>query len=281
MAVVHLILNCICLLLWLNWRSKGLAAIPNRPPAMTLIGTLRSAGRSQQERWSSSLVLLGILLLRALLYWQAAFSLRWLPEISLIGFARHFRPDLFAVMVVFSFLSFLVFLGAFSSCLLLLAAVNRKAGETNYWQAFIRAYPGMFARLPSAVSLLLPFVLGFLFWLATGPFLALIQVHQPTRSFGQLSGQAVIVGLASWLVWGYAIGAVLILHVLSSYIYFGNAPFWSFISITARNLLRPLSGLPLRFGKIDLAPLFALALLGLLAWWAPVGLEWLYRKFGA
>ena len=53
------------------------------------------------------------------------------------------------------------------------------------------------------------------------------------------------------------------------------------ISITARNLLRPLSGLPLRFGKIDLAPLFALALLGLLAWWAPVGLEWLYRKFGA
>jgi uncharacterized protein YggT (Ycf19 family) len=281
MAVVHLILNCICLLLWLNWRSKGLHAIPNRPPALSLIGTLRRAGGSPQERWSSSLVLLGILLLRSVFYLQAGSSLRWLPQISLIGFVLHFRPDAFGLMLVFSFLSFFVFLGAFSFCLLLLAAVSRSVGETNYWNAFVRAYPGMLGRLPSSACLLMPFVLGFVFWLAIGSFLALIQVHQPIRSFSQLCGQATVVGLASWLVWGYVIGAVLILHVLSSYVYFGNSPFWSFISITGRNLLRPLSSLPLRFGKIDLAPLLALALLALLAWWAPAGLEWMYRKLGA
>ena len=105
--------------------------------------------------------------------------------------------------------------------------------------------------------------------------------HQPIRSLAQLCGQAAVVGIAGWLVWGYAIGAVLILYVLSSYVYLGNAPFWSFINLTARNLLRPLSALPLRLGKIDLAPLLALALLAVLAWWAPAGLEWAYRKLGA
>jgi uncharacterized protein YggT (Ycf19 family) len=283
MAAVHLILNCICLLLWLNWRSKGLHAIPNRPPALSLIGTLRRAGGSPQERWSSSVMLLGALLLRAFFYDQAASNLRWVPQISLMGFVLHFRPkpgDHYSYMLVFSIISFLIFLGAFSFCVLLIAAVNGKDGEANYWNAFVRAYPGILGRLPSSACLLLPFVLGFVFWLAIGFFLALIQVHQPIRSFAQLCGQATVVGLASWLVWGYAIGAVLILHVLSSYVYFGNAPFWSFISITARNLLRPLSSLPLRFGKVDLAPLLALALLGVLAWWAPAGLEWIYRRLG-
>ena len=281
MAVVHFILNGICLLLWLNWRSRGLGALPNRPPALALIGTLRRAGTSPRERWSSSIALVAVLLVRAIIYWQVGPGFRWLPQISMPGFVLHFRPDVFGRMLVFSVLGFVIFLGAFYFSLLLVAAVNRASGESDYWNAFVRAHLGLFARLPPVACLLTPFVLSFLFWLAVGPCLAAIQVHQRVSSFAQLCGQATVVGLGSWLVWPYVAGTVLILHVLSSYVYLGNAPFWNFVSITARNLLRPLAAVPLRLGKIDFTPLLALTLLALAAWFAPEALEWLYRKLGA
>jgi uncharacterized protein YggT (Ycf19 family) len=281
MAVVHFILNGICLLLWLNWRSRRLGALPNRPPALALIGTLRRAGTSPRERWNSSIALVAVLLIRAIIYWQVGPGFRWLPQISMPGFVLHFRPDVFARMVIFSVLGFVIFLGAFYFSLLLICMVNRAAGESDYWNAFVRAHLGIFAKLPWAGCLLAPFVAGFLFWLAIGPCLAAIEVHQPVKSFTQLCGQATVVGLGSWLLWQYVVGAVLILHVLSSYVYLGNAPFWSFVGTTARNLVRPLSWLPLRLGKIDFTPLVALALLALAVWFAPESLEWLYRKLGA
>jgi uncharacterized protein YggT (Ycf19 family) len=72
--------------------------------------------------------------------------------------------------------------------------------------------------------------------------------------------------------------ACLGLYLLSSYIYFGNQPFWNFVSLTGRNMVRPLSWLPLQIGKIDLAPLLAIALVFVASEFAQRGLTMLYGR---
>jgi len=58
---------------------------------------------------------------------------------------------------------------------------------------------------------------------------------------------ALIVGLNSYLVWKYLIGALLALHLLNSYIYFGKHPFWKYVNAEARTLLLPLRAVPLQW----------------------------------
>jgi uncharacterized protein YggT (Ycf19 family) len=276
MAVLDFILNGICLLLWLNWRSRGLGSLPNRPPAMALIGTLRRAGSTSRERWSSPIVLVAVLLLRAIIYWQVGPGLRWLPQLSFSGFVLHFRPDVLGRMLVFSLLGFLLFLGAFYFSLMLVVAVNSK--EHDGWTDLARAHLGPFARTPSWLCVVLPFWISFLCWLAIAPMLAAIQVHLPIRTFSQLCGQAAVVGLGGWLLWKYILAVILFLHIVSSYVYLGNAPFWNFITRTAQNFLRPVAWLPLRLGRIDLAPILALALVICAGIFLPQLLTILYRR---
>jgi uncharacterized protein YggT (Ycf19 family) len=91
--------------------------------------------------------------------------------------------------------------------------------------------------------------------------------------------QAFVIGLGAWLLWQYVLATVLLFHLVSSYVFFGSAPFWSFITTTARNLLQPLARLPLRAGKIDFTPVLALLLLAAIVIFAPRGLAWLYGRF--
>jgi uncharacterized protein YggT (Ycf19 family) len=114
-----------------------------------------------------------------------------------------------------------------------------------------------------------------------GPLLALLKVHLPVTSFYQLFIQASIIGLDGWMLWQYVIGAVLVLSIVSSYVYLGNAPFWNYINATAQQLLRPFQILPLRLGQVDLAPVLALALLVTVVIFAPAGLASLYKAFAA
>ena len=69
------------------------------------------------------------------------------------------------------------------------------------------------------------------------------------------------VAVPSW----YLIPALLFAHWVAGYVYFGNSPLLEFLGVTARKLLAPLRPLPLRVGKLDLAPLagIVVAILGL------------------
>jgi uncharacterized protein YggT (Ycf19 family) len=278
MAVLDFILNCACLLLWLNWRSRGLTNLP-RASGIALIGTLRKAERRKTERWPSSLVLLFVLLARAILYRQAGGSAQWVPTISLGPITLHFRSDLFMPMLLFSVLGFLVFLAAFYFSLLLLAAVNRSVPNNNSWLGLIRAHLGIVSRLPAPLMLLAPFVLTFLFWLALGSLFGALHFVAPARSFEHLLRQAAIISASGGWVWPYVLAVIFLLHVVSSYVYLGSAQFWNFINVTARQLLRPIALLPLRVGKLDFAPLLGLALMLLLIFYAPRGLAWLHQRF--
>ena len=277
MPVLDFILNCAALLLWLNGRSRRLTNLP-RVPGITLIATLKSAQHQPSGRWPAHLALAVLLFARAILYWQAGGAARWMPTIPLGPITLHFRNDIFMPMLLFSLVGFLFWLAVFYFSLLLLAVGNRGELENNAWVALVRAHLGPFARWPAPVLLLVPLVITFLLWLALGPVFGALQLAAPASSFAQLAKQALVIGLSAWLPWAYVMAGVFALHFLASYVYFGSAPFWNFISVTARQLLRPLALLPLRLGKLDLAPLLGLALMVAVILYAPRGLTWLYGR---
>jgi uncharacterized protein YggT (Ycf19 family) len=254
MSALDLVLNLTALLLWLNWWGRGWGA----PRAgIALVSTLRRAEPSRRDRWRSPAMLASILLLRAIAYWQIGSSIKWTPQLSLVAIVVPFRSDSLPRMLLFSVLSLLVFMGGFYICLLLVSAANRSVAAHDPWQSFVRALLGPFDRLPGGAKLLLPFVLGGSFWMACGPLLSWIGVQVPVLSWAHRIEEAALIGIASWVAWKYVIAAVLVLHVVTTYVYLGNAPFWQFVGNTGSNLVRPLAWLPLRFGRFDFAPVVA------------------------
>src|SRR3974390_1650027 len=76
MGLIDFILNLAGLLLWLNWRAVRLDPLSRATPA-TLAGTLRRAEAPRLKRWHFLAALGGLLLLRAVLYWQIGSAVNW------------------------------------------------------------------------------------------------------------------------------------------------------------------------------------------------------------
>jgi len=122
------------------------------------------------------------------------------------------------------------------------------------------------------MKLLLPVVAGFvLWWLLTWPLSAWGLMPRPISATARLT-QSGLVALSAYLAWKYLIAALLTLHLLHTYVYFGRHPIWNFVDTAARRLLRPLRALPLRGGRVDLTPVVGIALVFLFAFFAEIGL---------
>jgi uncharacterized protein YggT (Ycf19 family) len=203
--------------------------------------------------------LLALLLGRAVFYWQAGARLQWDPGISLSTFSLFFRSDWPGRMVLFSFLSFGAMLGFFYLCLLLLSSVNAPVPDADPAQRLVRLHLGRLERWPGLVKLLLPLVVTMALWCALNPLL--LSIHMVTEvSAWRLLAQGAVIGLAAYLALKFLVVGFLALYVLNSYVYLGDFPFLDFVNTTARGLLRPLRRLPLRIGRVDLAPLAGMAL---------------------
>ena len=111
------------------------------------------------------------------------------------------------------------------------------------------------------MKLLLPLFTVSLVWLALNPVLTEASLIQPALSGAHRVAQAVIIALGAYLAWEYVIAGLLLLCLVSTYVYLGNNSFWSFIHLTGANLMLPLRWAPLRIGKVDLAPVLAIAVL--------------------
>ena len=275
MSLIDFILNLAGLLLWLNWRSVRLDPLGKRKPA-TLIGTLRRAEPLRMRRWHLLATLGGLLLLRAVFYWQIGSAARWTGVLNLNVITLSFRSDYFARMLWFSVFSFGLTLGVFYLWLLLLSIL---AGpEFPAFHRLMRMQLGRIDGWPRGVKLLLPFlVMAVFWWLATWLLVWLQIITQPVSAAHRIEA-ALIVGLNSYLVWKYLISALLTLHLLNSYIYFGKHPFWSYVNAEARTVLSPLRAVPLQTGKVDFAPVVGLALVFLAAELAGRGLFFLYER---
>jgi uncharacterized protein YggT (Ycf19 family) len=127
-------------------------------------------------------------------------------------------------------------------------------------------------------KLLLPLMVMSVFWWLASWLLAWLQVIPPPVSPAHRIEESLVIGLGSFLAWKYLAGALLALHLLNSYIYFGKHPFWSYVNAEAQTLLSPLRRVPLQAGKADFAPVVGIVLVFLAAELAGRGLVSLYGK---
>jgi uncharacterized protein YggT (Ycf19 family) len=271
-SLIDFILNLAGLLLWINWRSILFDPFEKRTPA-TLVGSLRRAVPTRFRHWHLLAAIGALLVLRAALYWQIGSSAGWTGKLDLGVTTIFFRSNYFDQMLLFSVFSFARILGILYLWLVLLSIldgpmptrrfVKMQLGEIDNWRRWMK--------------FLLPLLVTALFWgLASWPFAWLHQ--RPAMPAAQRIEEALVIGLGSYLVWKFLIAALLVLHLLGSYIYFGKNPFWNYVDATARNLLRPLEKIPLRAGKADFAPVVGIALAFLIAELAGRGLAAIYSR---
>lgn len=259
MALIDFILNIACLLLWLNWLSIRFDPLA-KTSAASLVGTLKKTGKSSSKQWMFLGSLLALLLVRALAYWQMGATTGWTPALDLGIVDLSFRSDYLVRMLLFSLLSFASTLAVFYLWMLLLSMVNHGVPDTDPLQKLVRLYCKWVDRWPQWIKALLPFVAGGLFWLSLHPLFARLAIVPGNKSTAQLIEQSAIIGLGAYLALKYLIVGILFLHLLNSYVFLGLHPLWNFVNATARNLLTPLSWLPLRIGKVDFIPVAAIAL---------------------
>jgi uncharacterized protein YggT (Ycf19 family) len=277
MALVDIILNVAALLLWLNCRAARFE--PSlRNPAAWLAGNLRRSQSSGLKPWHLLLILLSLLALRSLFYWQIGPPLHWTPRLRLGAITLSFRADLYAQALLFSALSFLLTLGIYYICLLFISMVNGAGAESDPFQKLIRTQLGIFDVMPWPLKLMMPLALSVALWCLISPLLSNRQIIPEVASNTHRLEQSLVIGLGAYLPLKFLIAGLLCLYLLNSYVYLGDLPFWSFINHTGGQLLRPLRMLPLRIGKLDFAPLVVLALVFLAASFAARELTNLYSR---
>lgn len=280
MGIVDFILNLAGLLLWLSWRVAKADPVGKRKP-VTLVGTLRRAD-GNKGNWPLPSAIGGLILLRALFYWQIGSGARWSGKLNLDVIALYFPipNDSFASLgqtVLFSVLSFALALGVFYLCLLLLSILD----GPEPMRSLVRIQLGGVDRWSRTAKLLLPLVaVTLICWLASWLFASLHIVPAPASEWRR-AGQSLAVGIGSYLTWKYVALALLALHLLSSYIYFGKHPFWNFVNAEAQTLLAPLKKIPLRAGKVDFAPVAGIVLVVALAELIKPFLVYLYGRMSS
>jgi uncharacterized protein YggT (Ycf19 family) len=268
MGLIDFILNLAGVLLWLGWRSVHFDPLVRTTPA-TLIGTLRRAEPRRLKGWQFLVGLALLLVLRALLYRQIGSAVDWTPKLDLFFVMLAFPSDAFPPVLLFSVLSFLRILAICYFWVLTLVIINRSLADSDPLQKMLRLQLGFVARWPRFVQALLPLVVVAGVWMALHPLLARLGIGAPVRSIAHLAEQGMLIGLAVYLTLQYVLPVFLLLHLVASYVYLGSSPLWDFIGATASSLLAPLSRLPLRIGRVDLAPLVGVILILFLLHWLP------------
>ncbi len=268
--LIDFVLNIAGLLLWLNWRTIRLDPINRLTPA-TLAGTVRRAEPMRLQRWHFLVALGALLFVRAVFYGQIGPAVNWTPKLNLtvISLAfplTHGGHVFYRSALLFSLLSFLLALLIFYLWLLGLAVINRRITNPDPFQKLLLLQLGRPARWPLIVQIALPFVAGTALWMLCHPLLVHIGVISPVRSKSVLLAQGLILSLNAYLSLKFLLVGILLIHVITSYIYLGNNPVWDFVNTTSRNILS-LNWVPLRIGKFDFAPLLAIALIVLVFYW--------------
>jgi uncharacterized protein YggT (Ycf19 family) len=200
--------------------------------------------------------------------------MHWAGKLNLGVIELSFRSDFFNRMLLFSISSFALTLGFFYLCLLLLSILDGPAP----FRIFVRLQLGDVDGWRRGTKLLLPFVAASLLWWLASWLLAWLEIIPQPASELRRIGEALIIGAGSYLAWKYVVGALLLLHLLNSYIYFGKNQFWNFVNAEAQTLLSPLKKIPLQFGKIDFASIVGIALVFVLAEELGKLLAWLYGR---
>lgn len=277
MSIVDFILNLAGLLLWFKWRSLPFDPFNKRTPA-TLVGTLRRAAPTHFRRWHLLAAIGALLVLRAAIYRWLGSATHWTGKLDLGVITLSFRSDLFGRMFLFSIFSFGLALGIFYLWLLLLSLLAGSSTNSGPIHRLVRMPLGGIDGWPRWAKIISPFVgATVIWWLASWPLAWLEIIPKPVSAAHRLE-ESLVIGLGGYLAWKSVAAALLVLHLLNTYIYFGRHPVWNYVNVTAQTLLAPLRKIPLRVGKVDFAPVVGIVIVFLAAQLAERGLGWLYKR---
>ena len=268
MGLIDFILDIAGVLIWFSWRSIRFDPLVKATPA-TLVGTLRRAEPQRLKGWQYLAGLAALLVLRAVLYRQIGPDAEWTPKLNLSYVILAFRSDRFLPTLLFSVLSFARILIVCYFWLLALALINRHTAEPNQIQKLVRLHLGPVARWHLILQLLLPLFLIIGLWFALHPLLVHLKIAGRARSNTHLAEQGILLTSALLFSLQYLLPVFLLLHLVTSYVYWGSNVLWGFVGATARNLLAPLRRLPLQIAKFDFTPLVGVILIFALLHWLP------------
>jgi uncharacterized protein YggT (Ycf19 family) len=260
MSVVDFILGLATLLLWLNWRSLRFDPIARRKPA-TLLGTLRPASAGERRQWLTLAAVPGLLIARALLYWQIGAPTDWVPRLDLGMVVCVFRADRFDYALLFSVVSFLRLAVIAYIWLVAVCIINQGPVEPDPMLKLIRLQVGRLSRAPLVVQIVVPLLVTMGLWALLHPLLSRTGVLEPLRSGPQLLKQSLLIAAGAVTTLKYLLPMLLLLHMASTYIYFGNSPLWEFVSNTAKRLLKPLPARLFRSARLDFTPLVGIVVI--------------------
>ena len=281
MSLIDSILNIAGILLWLNWRSVAADPFITGTPA-TLSGTLRRAQPAKPNRWNYLAAIGVLLLLRAVLYRLIGPEVNWVPKLKLffIDLGFHFGPTFFGSMGTAILFSLLSFLRVFLICyfwLLVLAAINRNSSSGNPIQKLIVLQLRALAHWPRFAQIIFPILLVAALWIIFHPLLVIANAANHVQTNLGLCVQGLLIGLAIVLTLKYLLVAILAVHLISSYVYFGRSALWDWVDMTAKNFLKVFKLSSVRAGKIDLAPIAGIVLVLVLLEILP---DWALVRFG-
>ena len=123
---------------------------------------------------------------------------------------------------------------------------------------------GWVAGWPRWLQAVLPALLTAALWVAVHPVLVRVGVVNRVQSTLTLLEQGAMLGAAMYFTLKTLIPLLLLMHLIGSYVYLGANPLWEYVSATSRRVLLPLKRLPLRYSRIDFAPLAGMVLVLLL-----------------
>jgi uncharacterized protein YggT (Ycf19 family) len=119
---------------------------------------------------------------------------------------------------------------------------------------------GLLARWPWLAQIAASILTVAVLWIIFHPAMVYAGVTTRAQSNLHLVEQGLLVGVGILLSLKYFLPAFLGVHLVASYVFLGKSPLWDFVGLTARNIVAPLNRLPLRAGRVDLAPIIVIVL---------------------
>ena len=284
MEWLHLILNLIALLLWVHWRNVPTPTVSTKNNGL---GPRLKHHGLRLARGSVGLLLLTALLVgRAWFYHRIAPEVDWQPRLTLITYTPQITANLslpfawadFSKQLAFSVVSFAGWLVLYNFVLVFCSVLKPDIDEARGWRHFLRGQLGIIDRLPTLIKIPIALTLGVGVHYGAAWWLMQLNIMPPQtpEALMHLAGGMTVLDLR---IVAWCAMSVLGLFVLNSYIYFGGQKFWKTIETTGQRLLRPFHLFPMKWGRVDFAPLVGLAL----AWGSilliqPEQLNWLYQR---
>ena len=279
LETINLLLNFAGLGLWIGaFAFSRAAARLSRP--LTLLSALRPETSAAHGR----LVLLGslmaLLVLRAAAYWNFSTPGDRLPSIDFGILSISFRSDLFTDLLAYSVGSFLVFLYLYYLWMLGISLCCRSSGPVDSIENFVNRQLRFLASWHVGWKVFISLVAGAGLWLATGRALLVFGIGEIPRewSVSTLLLQSPFVAASFGCSFLLVMAVVLALHLISSYVYFGDHAVWPFIDRTAKVYLSPLRRFPLMFGHFDFAPILGILVFWFLNWIGNRGIRWVWEQ---